>query len=358
MKYTKDFQGLLNKITPLDKGLIAEAQARLDILTKPQGSLGKLEAIAKQIVAIRKELRPKCEKKIIFTFAADHGVTDEGISVFPKEVTAHMVHNFITGGAAINVLAKNAGAEVAVVDVGVDFDFNGVKGLIDKKIARGTKNIKEGPAMERAEAIQSIVVGVELADEYAKKGYDLFGTGDMGIGNTTPSSAIIAALTGKAVREVTGRGTGVDDETFDHKVAIIEEAIKTNAADTNDPIEVLTKLGGFEIGAIAGLCLGAGANRIPVLIDGFISTAGALIAFEIEPKVTEYLIASHRSIEVGHQVMLERIGITPVLDLDLRLGEGTGSAIAMGIVEASLAAYNNMATFEEAEVAEAKNKEG
>ena len=352
MEYTKDFQNLLKSIKPLDKDFTAKATARLDILTKPKGSLGKLEDIAKQIVAIREELRPKSNKKIIFTFAGDHGVTDEGVSAFPKEVTAHMVHNFIAGGAAINALANHAGAEVAVVDVGVDFDFGDVKGLIKKKVTRGTKNIAKGPAMSRKEAIQSIVVGVELADEYANRGYNLFGTGDMGIGNTTPSSAIIAALSGKAVKDVTGRGTGVDEKTFDHKVAVIEEAIKTNAPDTSDPIDLLAKLGGLEIGAIAGLCLGAARKRIPVLIDGFISTAGALIAFEIEPTVADYLIASHRSIEVGHQVMLERIGIRPILDLDLRLGEGTGSAIAMNIVDASLAAYNEMATFEEAEVAE------
>ena len=354
MEYTKDFQGLLDKISPLDRDFIAKAEARLDTLTKPKGSLGKLEDIAKQVVAIREELRPKCDKKIIFTFAGDHGVTEEGVSVFPKEVTAHMVHNFIAGGAAINALANHAGAEVAVVDVGVDFDFGDVKGLIKTKIARGTKNIRKGAAMTRAEAIQSIVVGVELAYEYANQGYNLFGTGDMGIGNTTPSSAIIAALSGRAVKEVTGRGTGVDDKTFDHKVAVIEEAIKTNAPFADDTIDLLAKLGGFEIGAIAGLCLGAAAHRIPVLVDGFISTAGALIAFEIEPKVADYLIASHRSIEVGHAAMLERIGIKPILDLDLRLGEGTGSAIAMNIVDASLAAYNEMATFEEAEVVEGK----
>lgn len=290
MAYTKDFQGLLDRIKPLDKDFMAKAKARLDTLTKPQGSLGKLEDIAKQVVAIREELRPECDKKIVFTFAGDHGVTDEGVSAFPKEVTAHMVHNFIAGGAAINALAKDAGAEVAVVDVGVDFDFGKVKGLIDRKVARGTKNIAKGPAMTKEEAIQSIVVGVELAGEYASKGYNLFGTGDMGIGNTTPSSAIIAALSGKAVRDVTGRGTGVDDKTFDHKVSVIEEAIKTNAPNIKDPIEVLTKLGGLELGAIAGLCLGAAANKIPVLVDGFISTAGALIAYEIEPKVANYLI--------------------------------------------------------------------
>ncbi|MDT8316395.1 MAG: nicotinate-nucleotide--dimethylbenzimidazole phosphoribosyltransferase [bacterium] len=349
MSYIKD---TTDSIKGLDKAFMEKAQERLDSLTKPQGSLGRLEEIAMQVAAIREDERPNVDKKVIFTFAGDHGVTDEGISAFPKEVTPQMVFNFLNGGAGINVLARQAGAEVAVVDIGVDFDFKGMPGLLHRKVVSGTRNMARGPAMTRDEAERCLLVGIDLAEEYAGKGYSLFGTGEMGIGNTTPSSAIIAVISGKDAAEVTGKGTGIDGSAFDNKVKVIEKAIEVNSPDKNDPIDVLAKVGGAEIAGIAGLCLGAAANRIPVLIDGFISTAGALIAYEIEPKVKEYMISAHKSVEAGHQFMLNHMGLRPLVDLDFRLGEGTGAAVGMNIVEAALRIYNEMATFAEASVAE------
>ncbi len=330
-----------------------QAQQRLDSLTKPQGSLGRLEEFAKQLVAITENQMPELDKKAVFTFAGDHGVAEEGVSAFPKEVTGQMVFNFLNGGAGINVLARHAGAEVVVVDIGVDCDFSGLKNipLAIKKVVYGTKNMKKGPAMTRDEAQKCIDVGIELADDYAKKGYRIFGTGDMGIANTTPSSAIAAVFTGKPVEDITGRGTGIDDDSWKNKVQVIKDAISLNKPDPSDPIDVLSKIGGSEIGGIAGLIIGAAANRIPVIIDGFISTAGALIAYEIEPKTKEYMFAAHNSQEIGHKALLERIGLRPILDLDLRLGEGTGAALAMMVIEAGLKIYKEMATFEEAAVA-------
>ena len=344
----------LKKIKPLDKAFIDKAQVRLDSLTKPQGSLGRLEELAKQVVAIREDERPRLDKKVIFTFAADHGVTEEGVSAFPKEVTPQMVFNFLNGGAGINVLARQAGAEVAVVDMGVDFDFKGVPGLLHRKVVQGTRNMVKGPAMTKEEAEDCLLVGIDIANEYAARGYNLFGTGEMGIGNTTPSSAIIAVISGKSVKEVTGRGTGIDNPAFENKVKVIEKAIEVNNPNRSDAMDVLSKVGGAEIAGIAGLCLGAAANRIPVLIDGFISTAGALIAYEMEPKVKEYMISAHRSVEAGHKFMLNHMGLNPLVDLDFRLGEGTGAAVGMNIVESALRIYNEMATFAEASVSEEK----
>ena len=351
----KKIQETISSIKGLDKSYFEKAQERLDSLTKPQGSLGRLEEVAARVVAIREDLRPKADKKIIFTFAGDHGVTDEGVSAFPKEVTPQMVFNFLNGGAGINVLARQAGADVAVVDIGVDFDFKGVPGLLHRKVVQGTRNMAKGPAMSREEAERCLLMGIDIAEEYAKKGYNLFGTGEMGIGNTTPSSAIIAVISGKDVAEVTGKGTGIDGPAFDNKVKVIKKAIEVNSPDRSDPIDVVAKVGGAEIAGIAGLCLGAASKRIPVLIDGFISTAGALIAYEIEPKVKEYMISSHKSVEAGHKFMLEYMGLKPLVDLDFRLGEGTGAAIGMNIVESAVRIYNEMATFAEASVAGSDN---
>lgn len=340
----------LKNIKTINKEWYDLAQNRLDNLTKPQGSLGRLEEFAKRLVAITENTMPVFDKKVIFTFAGDHGVADEGVSAFPREVTRQMVFNFLKGGAGINVLARHAGAEVVVVDIGVDYNFGEVGGLISKKVVKGTKNIRKGPAMTRQEAEKSIKVGLELALEYAEKGYKIFGTGDMGIANTTPSSAIAAVFTGRPVREVTGKGTGISDDALKNKIKVIEDSIALNKPDSSDPIGVLSKVGGTEIGGIAGLILGASANRIPVIIDGFISTAGALIAYCIEPKVKDYMFAAHNSVEAGHKVMLEKIGLRPILDLDLRLGEGTGAALAMLMIEAGLKIYKEMATFGEAGV--------
>lgn len=338
-------------IASVDATLLDKAQARLDMLTKPKDSLGRLEEFARRFAAITGSLRPSVTRKVVFTFAGDHGVAAEGVSAFPKEVTAQMVYNFLRGGAGINVLARHAGAEVAVIDIGVDHDFAEAGGLIRKKIIRGTRNMRTGPAMTREETLRCIETGIELALEYACAGA-IYGTGEMGIANTTPASAIIAAFSGMPVVEVTGRGTGIDDGAFKHKVQVIEDALKLNKPSTGDPIDVLAKVGGAEIAGIAGLILGAASARIPVVVDGFISTAGALIAYELKPAVREFIFASHNSVERGHRVMLERMRLRPIFDLDLRLGEGTGAALAISIIEAGVKIYNEMATFGDAGVSE------
>ncbi len=344
-------EATLKKIEPLDPALLDKAQKRLDSLTKPKDSLGRLEELAKRLVGITGDLSPRVLKKTIFTFAGDHGVADEGVSAFPKEVTRQMVFNFLRGGAGINVLSRQAGAEVVVVDIGVDFEFDDAPGLVKRKVVSGTKNIKVGPAMTREETIKCLEAGITLAEERATKGA-VFGTGEMGIANTTPSSAIVSAFTGLPVEEVTGRGTGVDDTAFRHKVAVIGEALRLNAPDASDALDVLSKVGGAEIAGIAGLILGAASLKIPVVIDGFISTAGALVAYELKPVARDYMIASHLSVERGHRAMLERMRLKPLLDLDLRLGEGTGSAIGIMLVEAASRIYNEMATFGDAGVSE------
>jgi nicotinate-nucleotide--dimethylbenzimidazole phosphoribosyltransferase len=349
-----DLNSIITSITNTNGKFAQQAQDRLDSLTKPQGSLGRLEEFAKQLVAISENDMPDLDRKVVFTFAGDHGVADEGVSAFPKEVTPQMVLNFVHGGAGINVLARHAGADVVVVDIGVDYDFGDLKseGFISKKIVSGTKNMRKGPAMTREEAEKCINVGVELANEYARKGYKIFGTGEMGIANTTPSSAITSVFTGKTVAEITGRGTGINDDALNNKVQVIKDSISVNNPDISDPLDVLSKLGGAEIAGIAGLVIGAAANKIPVVIDGFISTAGALIAYLVEPKTKDYMFAAHMSQEVGHKSILDKIGLRPVFDLDMRLGEGSGAALAMLVIEAGLKIYKEMATFAEAEVAE------
>ncbi|MBI5212098.1 MAG: nicotinate-nucleotide--dimethylbenzimidazole phosphoribosyltransferase [Nitrospirae bacterium] len=342
----------LKNIKPVDGDWYESAQKHLDNLTKPVGSLGRLEEFARRLVAIAANNSPLLDKKVIFTFAGDHGVTEEGVSAFPKEVTPQMVLNFLRGGAGINVLARHAGAEVIVVDIGVDHDFGEIEGLAKMKVVKGTKNFTKGPAMTRDDAVRCLEIGIELAEGYAKKGYKIFGTGDMGIGNTTPSSAIASVLTGKPVADVTGRGTGITDESMKNKIRVIEDGIKMNKPDPKDAVDVLSKVGGAEIGGIAGLVLGAAANRIPVVIDGFISTAGALIAYCIKPEVKDYMLAAHNSVEKGHKAILDKMGLRPILDLDLRLGEGTGAALAMIMIEAGLKIYKEMATFGEAGVSE------
>jgi nicotinate-nucleotide--dimethylbenzimidazole phosphoribosyltransferase len=337
-------------ITPVDTAWHAKAQARLDNLTKPPGSLGRLEEFASRLVAISGNIMPVIDKKVIFTFAGDHGVVAEGVAAYPSEVTPQMVFNILKGGAAINVLGRHAGSDVVVVDMGVDYDFQGAVGLVDRKVMRGTKNIAKGPAMTKDEAIRCLTAGIELADSYVAKGYNMFGTGDMGIGNTTPSSAIVSAITGVSATEVTGRGTGISDEALVRKAEVIDAAIRLNAPDPRDGVDVLAKVGGTEIGGIAGLILGAAAHGKPIVIDGFISTAGALIAYTIAPAVKDYMFAAHNSVEQGHKVMLATMGLAPILDLGMRLGEGTGGALAMLMIEGGLKMYKEMATFDEAGV--------
>lgn len=348
----KILEAALASIKPVDPALLAAAQAKLDNKTKPLGSLGRLEEFARRVAAISGSMQPDLARKVIYTFAGDHGVVEEGVSAFPKEVTPQMVFNFLNGGAGVNVLARHVGAEVRVVDMGVDFDFGATPGLIDRKIARGTKNLAKEPAMTRAEAVAAVEAGITLALDAKAEGVAILGTGDMGIGNTTPSSAIIAAFSGIAVRELTHKGTGINDAALEKKIKAIEQGLAVNHPDPQDPIDVLAKVGGFEIAGIAGLVLGAAAAGIPVVIDGFISTAGALIASELHPSVKEYIFAAHKSVEIGHTFMLDRMDAVPILDLQLRLGEGTGAALAMTLIEAGARVLCEMASFAEAGVSE------
>ncbi len=348
-------QEIIKQIQPVDTSRTGEIQAQLDNLTKPQGSLGRLEELAKKYCLITGKNKPRISNKLIFTFVADHGVTEESVSAYPKEVTPQMVYNFLKGGAGVNVLAKHVGARVIVVDMGVDHDFERVEGLEIRKIGRGTRNMSKGPAMTRDEAERTILAGIELVEKY-RHGVDILGTGDMGIGNTTPSSAIVSVLTGTDPEKVTGRGTGIDEPSLRNKIAIIKKAIAVNNPDPKDPLDVLAKVGGYEIGGIAGLVLGAALYKIPVVVDGFISTAGALIAAELSPLVKSCIIAAHQSVEVGHRKMLEHLEQVPLLDLNLRLGEGTGAALGISLVEAGVRILTEMATFADAGVT-GKNKE-
>lgn len=350
----------ISKIKEIDRNSIAVTQKRLDNLTKPLGSLGRLEELAKQIVAITGKTNPVLKNKVIFTLAADHGVTEEGVSAYPKEVTAQMVYNFLRGGAGINVLARHVGARVVVVDIGVAEKLKTQnskgKNFKDKKISFGTKNMAKGSAMTKEEAVKAITSGIELLEEELTNGVDIIGTGEMGIGNTTASSAITAVFTKKPIEEITGRGAGLDDSGLTKKIEIIKQAIKINNPDANDAIDVLSKVGGFEICGLVGIILAAASKRIPVVIDGFISGAAALAAYKIEPKTKDYMIASHCSVESGHKVILDYIGLKPLLDFNLRLGEGTGAALGIGIAEASVKILTEMATFESAGVSERAEK--
>jgi len=342
----------IDRIQPADPRLLAQAQARLDRLTKPVGSLGRLEELAARYVMITGEMKPKVPSGAVFTFAADHGVTVEGVSAYPSAVTPQMVLNFLRGGAGVNVLARHAGIEVRVVDIGVNFDFEAVPGLIHKKVMPGTKNLMREPAMNPAQVEQALQVGIELAAEAARQGIGLIGTGEMGIGNTTASSAITAVMTGRSVAEVTGRGTGIDDAGHAHKIEVIQRALDLHRLDSADAMHVLASVGGLEVAGLAGLMLGAAAARIPVVLDGFIAGAAALIAVGLQPRCKDYLIASHRSVERGHQVILEQLGLKPLFELDLRLGEGTGACLGMGLVCAAIKILMEMATFDEAGVSE------
>ena len=339
-------------IKDIDPVLLTRAQEKLDSLTKPPGSLGRLEELARQVVGLTGELSPRVWPKLIVTFAADHGVAAEGVSAFPQEVTAQMVLNFIAGGAGINVLARHTGSDVWVVDMGVAHDFGAVAGLIDRKLAPGTASMLRGPAMSRELAEKAVATGIELAREAVAKGYKALATGEMGIGNTTPASAIAALYSGLPVEKVTGRGTGLDDGGLAAKVGVIQKALAVNKPDPADPLGVLAKVGGLEIGGICGLCLGGAAARVPVVVDGFISTAGALLATKLCPGAAAYLVAAHRSVEIGHTAMLKEMNLKPLMDLDFRLGEGTGAAIGLSLVEAAVRVLNEMATFESAGVSE------
>lgn len=336
-------------VSELDEKAMREAQARQDRLTKPRGSLGVLEEISVRLAGIFGDPRPLPGRKVVIVMAADHGVTEEGVSLYPPEVTAQMVLNFLSGGAAINVLSRHAGAEVRVVDVGVKSAVEGA-GLVSRKVRPGTSNMAKGPAMSREEAVAALEVGIEVAETEIRRGARFLAAGDMGIGNTTAASAITACMSGLDPREVTGRGTGIDDAALKHKVEVVRRALRVNHPDPSDPLDILSKVGGLEIAGIAGVMLAAAAARCPVLVDGFISGAGALIAAGLQPRAAHFMIASHLSVERGHGVILEKLGLHPVIRANMRLGEGTGAALAFLIVDAALKILSEMATFEEAGV--------
>lgn len=342
----------ISRIAPLDADAMRAAQARQDQLTKPRGSLGHLETLSIQLAGVMQNPRPRVRQPVIITLAADHGIARQGVSAYPSAVTTQMVLNFVNGGAAINVLARHIGARVVVGDMGVNAEFSPALEIAHKKIARGTRDFSQEPAMTRAEAERALEAGIEIVHGEIAGGADLIGTGDMGIGNTTASSAIVACITHCPPQEVTGRGTGVDDAALRNKIALIERALALHKPDERDAVDVLCKVGGFEIGGLAGVMLGAAARRVPVVIDGFISGAAALLAFTLAPQVREYLIPAHRSVEIGHRVVLEHLGVNPLLDLDLRLGEGTGAALGMSICIAAAKLLDEMATFAQAGVSE------
>jgi nicotinate-nucleotide--dimethylbenzimidazole phosphoribosyltransferase len=326
------------------------ARARQDSLTKPPGSLGRLEELSIQTAGIMANPLPRIKDKVVLVMAGDHGVVAEGVSAYPQEVTPQMVLNFLRGGAAINVLARHAGARVVVVDMGVAADLPAHADLVVRKIAYGSGNIARGPAMSRLQAGECLEAGAEVCLEQIALGMDVLATGEMGIGNTTPSAAIAAAITGEPIEEIAGRGTGVDDQGLKRKIEAIRRALAANRPDPADGLDVLAKVGGFEIGGLAGAILAAAANRRPVVIDGFISTAAAMIAASLAPEVRSYLIAAHTSLERGHHLMMDWLRIRPLLDLQMRLGEGTGAALAMSLVEAACKTLGEMATFSEAGV--------
>jgi nicotinate-nucleotide--dimethylbenzimidazole phosphoribosyltransferase len=351
-------QKAVHSIKPPNPEVRNKALERLANQARPQGSLGVLEPLSARLAGIASTLDVKLANKVIITCAGDHGVVEEGVSLFPQEVTSQMVYNFVNGGASVSVLAKHSGARVRVADLGVNFDFEPELDIFHKKVAKGTANFTKEPAMSREQAIRAVEAGVEMVDELVAEGeVDMLGTGDMGIGNTTPSSAIIAVFSGLPVSELTGRGTGIGDASLDNKVEAIERAIALHKPNPLDGLDVLAKVGGFEIGGLAGLVIGAAVHGIPVVCDGLISTAGALVACELAPGAREYLFASHNSVEVGHQFMLERLGVAPLVDLQFRLGEGTGAAVAMNLLDAATRVLADIKTFEEVGINDAQKQE-
>jgi len=351
---TNSIQDVTQQIVPVDDARESAVRAHLDDLTKPPGSLGRLEELALRYCLIRGTTTPAVPRKRICCFAGDHGVAKEGVSAFPREVTPQMVLNMLGGGAAINVLAKHAGAELQVIDIGVADPLAGApETLVRRKVAPGTENIAEGPAMTVTQMETAVMTGVELANAAADHGVGLLGTGEMGIANTTPATALFVAYLGYDVRDMTGQGTGVDDERLSHKVDVISQALAVNRDSLGSAGHTLAALGGYEIAGICGLVLGGAARRIPVVVDGFISTAGALAACRLCSAAADYLFFSHCSMEQGHRKALAEMNARPLLDLEMRLGEGTGAALAMTLIDASIRIYNEMATFSSAKVSSA-----
>jgi len=342
----------MNQPKPIDQSWIDNAAERQLTLTKPPGSLGRLEEIGNRLAAIQRTVTPDVSRKRIYVVAADHGVTDEGVSAYPREVTSQMVQNFLAGGAAINVLARHGQIEIKVVDAGVAADLAPHPGLIDVKRVRGTANFVHGPALSRDETERLITAGIDLSQAAHADGIELLGIGEMGIGNTTAASAITAALTRTDPAELTDRGTGVDDRVLNHKIEVIRRALALNQPNPDDAIDVLSKVGGAEIAVMTGVVIGAATNRIAVIADGFISTAAAALAVSLCPHARDYLFLAHRSVERGHAALIRLINLEPLLDLKLRLGEGTGAALAMHIVDAAARLLSEMATFSEAQVSD------
>jgi nicotinate-nucleotide--dimethylbenzimidazole phosphoribosyltransferase len=352
-------QQILNRassVVPLDTATMELARTRQQQLTKPAGSLGRLEDIAVQIAGITRQPLPRIQQKAVIIMAGDHGVTHEGVSAYPAAVTPQMVHNFLQGGAAINALTRYVGARVIVVDVGVAADLSHPN-LLSRKVAYGTDNMTLEPAMTQAQMLEAFQVGIDVCDAMLEQEVDLVATGDMGIGNTTASSAITAIMLQTPVALVTGHGTGISDEQLAHKVQVIEKALARHTPNPEDPFDILMKVGGLEIAGLVGVIVAAASRRVPIVIDGFISGAAALVAVEFNPLIREYLLAGHASVERGHRLILERLGRSPLLDLQLRLGEGTGAVLAMSIIEAALHAHCEMATFGEAGVSQRKEEE-
>lgn len=349
------FDAILSAITPVDQSLAPAAQAHLDNLTKPQGSLGRLEELALQLSLVQGGQAPKADPARVYTVAGDHGVVAEGVSLFPQEVTRQMVLNFLNGGAGINVLAKTAGAELFVVDAGcLGPDFDEHPQLIRGKVAPGTANLATGPAMRVDQCLKALLLGVELADHAQAEGVRVLGTGDMGIGNTTPSTALYCAYLGLDPAAMTGPGTGLDKQGVNRKVEVIKRGLAANAAviARGDALEILAALGGYEIACLAGLILGGAKNRQFVCVDGFISTAACVAAWKLAPAVADYFVLAHASAEPGHRLAVEKMGKKPLLDLGLRLGEGTGAAVCMFLLRSAAAIYNDMASFAQAGVSE------
>jgi nicotinate-nucleotide--dimethylbenzimidazole phosphoribosyltransferase len=337
-------------IPPLEEEAMAAARDRQQNLTKPPGSLGRLEEFSVRIAGMTGSATPTLEEAVIATVAGDHGVVAEGVSAFPQDVTAQMVANFAHGGAAVNALADTVDADNLVVDAGVAAEtYPGIESVVVDRVARGTDNIATGPAMSEAQARAAVQVGRTVVADHAAA-VDVVGLGDMGIGNTTPSAAITAAITGADPAAVTGRGTGIDDEALERKVAVVEQALESDAPDPTDGLDVLRSVGGFEIGALAGIALEAASRRIPVVLDGFITGSGALVAAAIDERVTDYLLPSHSSVESGHEIQYDELGLSPLFDFDMRLGEGTGAALGIGVYRGACATLTEMATFEEAGV--------
>lgn len=348
---------IVEGIKPLDKKWINKAHEQTAQLVMPPRALGRLHDISERLCGIQKTLKPKINRKAVLVMAGDHGVVQEGISAYPQKVTGAMVQTFLAGGAGINAISRHIGAEVQVIDMGIIADLapdslDGGDRLLVHKVARGTANMARGPAMTRQMAEKAIVTGFELAADLFQKGVEILGTGDMGIGNTTPSAAIGTVVTGKNPEQMVGRGTGIDDNSLIKKREAVSRGIQVNDPDPGDGLDVLSKVGGFEIGGIAGCVLAGAFHSRPVVIDGFISTAGALIAHILCPFVTEYIFAGHRSEEAGHGLMLQHLGVEPILNLGMRLGEGTGGVLAMGVMDAAVQVFNEVLTFEEAGVSD------